>query len=91
MPDKYRFFSDPGHAWLEVSAAEVQRLGILNKITGYSYVHKGNYYLEEDCDAPLWVEAKKAAGEAFEFIEIFQENTPIRNYRHVEPVEETWP
>lgn len=82
MPSKYRFISDPGHAWLEVPSEEVKRLKI--KPSGYSYTHKEFHYLEEDCDAPLWIAAKKAAGEEFEFVEVHQENTPIRNYRYCE-------
>lgn len=61
--------SDPGHGWLAVPLAEVDRLGFGDKITGYSYVgsgwhgYDGYALLEEDCDAALWF---NATGHAFE-------------------------
>ena len=56
---KYRFFSDPGHSWLEVSFEEIAHLGLQEQITAWSYT-KGPYlYLEEDYDAPLFLQAKK--------------------------------
>jgi len=76
----YIFHSDPGHGWLEVTRAECKRLGILERISHYSYQRGDKVYLEEDCDAALWVEAKRAAGEDFEFDEQHLEVTPIRNY-----------
>lgn len=78
---KYKFFSDPGHAWLEVDASEAAALGV--KPSSYSYTHEGKWYLEEDCDMPLFVAAKEARGETVEFVEMYQENTPIRTYNHI--------
>jgi hypothetical protein len=78
---KYRFIADPGHAWLEVDMSEAIALGV--KPSAYSYKHNGMWYLEEDCDAPLFVAAKKARGEPVEFVEVYQENTPIRTYNHI--------
>ncbi len=77
--NSYRFFSDPGHAWLQVPSAEIKRLGI--KPSGYSYINGDYHYLEEDCDAPLFDEAKQARGEAYSIEEVYQEHTPIRSYR----------
>jgi hypothetical protein len=67
---EYKFFSDPGHGWLEVPVAEVRRLGIADKVSAYSYRKGDNAYLEEDCDAGLWLDAKKAAGEEYKICEI---------------------
>ena len=78
---KYRLFSDPGHAWLEVSLDELDELGIANKITAWSYRKGTNVYLEEDCDFPLFLTAKKSAEEIVEYEEITSDyNSPIRNY-----------
>lgn len=56
------WYSDPGHAWLRVKKADALALGITGKVSQYSY-HKGQYaYLEEDCDAGLFIEAAQAAG-----------------------------
>lgn len=56
----YKFISDPGHGWLEVSMSELLALGIANKISGYSYVTRDHSraYLEEDCDLSTFAAAK---------------------------------
>lgn len=76
----YRFISDPGHGWLEVPEAELTRLNIADKISAYSYRNGGNAYLEEDSDFGVFKKAKDAAGETLKLEEVYQENTPIRNY-----------
>jgi hypothetical protein len=58
MP-KYTFIADPGHAWLAVPLEEIRKLGIADKISACSYMTKEMAYLEEDCDAPVFI---KAAG-----------------------------
>ena len=59
-PLVYNFITDPGHGWLEVSIDEVYALGIEDQISSYSYVRGERVYLEEDCDAGLFIEALKA-------------------------------
>ena len=52
---RYKFYADPGHGWLKVEKLDLAGLGIADQISEYSYV-KGIYaYLEEDCDAPLFI------------------------------------
>lgn len=80
MKTTYIFHSDPGHGWLAVKRAELIRLNILEKVTPYSYQNGATVYLEEDCDASLFINRKKEVGEEVETRESFQENTPIRNY-----------
>jgi hypothetical protein len=75
----YKFISDPGHGWLEVTRAELETLDLLDKISRYSYQRGGFVYLEEDCDAHLLAEAKKARGEPLEVRDEYQANTFIRN------------
>ena len=79
---KYRLFSDPGHAWLEVSLDELEELGIAGRITAWSYRKGTKIYLEEDCDAPLFLQTKKAmTGEVTEYDEITSDySSPIRFY-----------
>jgi hypothetical protein len=67
---EYTFHADPSHGWLEVPVAEVRRLGIADKVSAYSYRNGDNAYLEEDCDAGLWLDAKKAAGEEYKIREV---------------------
>ena len=75
-------FEDPGHAWMEVSIQELSELGIASKISGYSYVNNGMAYLEEDSDLTIFFEAyRKVNGHNPEYKTIYQEHTPIRNYR----------
>ena len=78
---KYRLFSDAGHSWAEVSFGELVRLGINKKVTAWSYYKGNKVYLEEDCDFPLFLSAKKSVGEIVEYEEITSDyNSPIRNY-----------
>lgn len=83
---RYRFLNDPGHGWLEVPRAELEALGIADKISSYSYINQRFAYLEEDCDAPKFL-AAKWPGKSFmtleaenKIIDVYQEYTPIRNY-----------
>ena len=76
------FFSDPGHAWLEVSKSLLKQLNVEHQISSFSYINhsSGLVYLEEDCDAGIFMDAAKQAGIKVSFDEIHQENTPIRHY-----------
>lgn len=78
----YMFYTDPGHGWLAVKIAELHRLGIIDKISNCSYMRGKTAYLEEDCDAPAFLNAKEAAGEE---VKINHSNSardysPIRSY-----------
>lgn len=55
---KYAFFADPGHGWLKVPLKEIAQLGLEDKISSCSFVRDGYIYLEEDCDIPLFLQAK---------------------------------
>ena len=65
------FYTDPGHGWLAVPITLVRILGIQDIITGYSYYDERNgmAYLEEDCDASVFVKAAKREGWDFKFKE----------------------
>lgn len=56
--NSYTKHEDPGHGWLQVPLAELKELGILNKISMYSYTDGEYAYLEEDCDMGVFLEAK---------------------------------
>jgi len=79
---KYDFISDPGHGWLKVKRSELVRLGIDQQITGYSYQRGDDVYLEEDCDAELFITTKRSRGEAVSFRERVASwrASRIRNY-----------
>lgn len=77
---KLHFYSDPAHGWLKVAIKELERLGIADKITPCSYIRGQYAYLEEDCDAPLYMKAyKEAHGEKVK-IEV-EEHTTNRESR----------
>lgn len=56
------FYADPGHGWLRVQKSDLQRLGIEDKITPYSYQRSVFAYLEEDRDMQIYLKAAREAG-----------------------------
>ena len=81
------FHADPAHGWLEVPREDIDALGIADQISAYSYAmaatHKraGMVYLEEDCDASLFLDAAKAAGWTIQIVEKYTaEDSPICKY-----------
>ena len=75
------FYTDPGHGWLKVSIADLERLGLDESISKYSYMRGDYAYLEEDCDASLFLTEAKSKGWV---LTIKESNTnrqsKIRNY-----------
>lgn len=69
---------DSGHGWLQVPWEDIIKLGIADKISSYSYMAGLFVYLEEDCDAGIYL---KASGrDAQDFDSQLYQNAPIRNY-----------
>lgn len=58
----YTWHNDPGHAWLEVPKADVRKAGVLGQISEYSYQRGDTLFLEEDCDAFVFLNALGAQG-----------------------------
>jgi hypothetical protein len=79
MKVKRNFHTDPGHGWLEVKYSELKDLGIEDKISSYSYIKDDVVYLEEDCDAAVYLDAMKAKGKEVEIIELIQ----LDNYHEI--------
>ena len=78
----YVFHSDAGHGWLAVKRHELIELGILEKISSYSYEKGKTVYLEEDCDAGIFIEAMKAKGIEIKCREGKSVNrSPVRSYK----------
>jgi hypothetical protein len=59
---EYVFHTDAGHGWLEVHKDELELFGIADKVSSYSYVQGNKVYLEEDCDASLFINALDSKG-----------------------------
>jgi len=65
-----QFNTDVGHGWLTSNTTQLMKLGIYDKVSRYSYINTAranadgsyNVYLEEDCDAPLLLNALKERG-----------------------------
>lgn len=77
-----KFLSDAGHGWLSVKRKELRDLGIEDKISPYSYQRGKSVYLEEDCDAPLYIKAmENVFGVKVELKFGKQQKTsPVRSY-----------
>ena len=84
-PAIFTFHTDPGHGWLEVTAADLAAVGLkATDFSRYSFRNEYAYFLEEDCDASKFVEAWRAKhGRTPEFRDAHQERTFIRNLRPI--------
>jgi hypothetical protein len=82
---KHTFYSDPGHGWLAVPREELINLGILHKITDYSYQRGKTVYLEEDLDMSTYARAILATGQNFQYKSAppVKGNSKIRGYHSV--------
>lgn len=78
---KRTFYSDPAHGWLCVNYAELEELGIQDKISPWSYRNSDLAYLEEDCDATVYINAVNKLGYTVEFVQKrTDQESPIRSY-----------
>jgi hypothetical protein len=76
-----KVYEDPGHAWGAVKRKVLIELGVLDKISTYSYQKGDTVYLEEDCDLGVLIGALKAKGSTIVFKEKHTNNrSPIRGY-----------
>jgi hypothetical protein len=76
------YYTDPGHGWFAVKRTELADLGLLDKVSTYSYQRGQTVYLEEDCDASLYFAAYRAAhGTHPAYVEKnTNKHSPIRSY-----------
>ena len=90
--NEFTFAHDAGHGWLRVPHAMLMQLKIDWAISEYSYVETtplGDvFWLEEDCDAGLFIEAYRARFACLPFLRHRDDGdySPVRNLRHVHPV-----
>ena len=51
-------YNDPSHGWIKVSLADLHDVDLSSlSFSRFSYYNKGSFYLEEDCDATLFIAA----------------------------------
>jgi hypothetical protein len=84
---KLTFHTDPGHGWLQVDRADLDALDIAHKISRYSYERGPWVYLEEDCDAALFMNAAKTAGWVLNMTEKNEphNDSPVRSFERYQP------
>lgn len=59
-----QWIDNGGHAYLKVSIEDCARINMdTSKVSGYSGLDATHFYLEEDCDASIFANAAKQAGE----------------------------
>jgi hypothetical protein len=86
--EAFTMFNDPGHAWLAVRRNELEDMGIMDRISPYSYQKGALVYLEEDCDFSVFVSARIARNKPFHVIEEYTDGfSPIRNFQSFNPAQ----
>lgn len=74
-------YADAGHAWGKVNIALLEKLGIADKISRYSYMRGGKAYLEEDIDLGLLFSTLDKLGIKYQIDDRFSRTTSrIRGY-----------
>jgi hypothetical protein len=67
----FDFHQDGGHAWLKVSKKLFNKTNAnIEHISQFSYEDNNNYYLEQDCDATMYLNNLKEQGIKYSFINI---------------------
>lgn len=84
---KFKFYSDPGHGWLAVKRKWLDELGLKFNVTHYSYQKGQTVYLEEDCDAGLFIQKmREVRGVEVKLQEKMTNlRSPIRSYEPYRP------
>lgn len=78
----FDFINDPGHGWLKVPFHYIQDFKIGSCISNFSYVNGDYIYLEEDCDANLFLMELNERGIEYAINDIYQENCLIRDFEY---------
>jgi len=83
---KFDFYADPGHGWLAVKRTDLQKAGVADLISRCSYQREDMVFLEEDCDAGIFIEALAKKGIKAEFRPHHTDrNSKIRGYASYAP------
>ena len=79
MKRTYIFYNDASHAWMAVTKEDINKLKFKYRISSCSYIFKETIYLEEDCDAPLFLKEAKNNGWDITIKEHHKDRPDIRN------------
>ena len=78
---KITYFNDGGHGWYSVKRSKLESMGVLGKVSGFSYQKGESVYLEEDCDAGLFFNnLTEEEKQSIKVIESYSDRSPVRNY-----------
>jgi hypothetical protein len=82
----FTMHSDPSHGWLEVPVTELLKANLTpSDFSAYSYQKGSVVYLEEDCDAPVFIRSYEAHVGPISFAEKFSNYSHwIRNLPRIE-------
>jgi hypothetical protein len=82
MQKSFDIYSDPGHAWCKVPFSVLRELGIVDKISYFSYQRNAFAYLEEDGDLTQLIIALRERGITPKFKEHIcrERRSKIRSY-----------
>ena len=70
----FEFIIDPGHAWLRVPIKLLEDWNIDILISEYSYRTREMAYLEEDCDAGVFINEAKKRNYKYEIVDKYIED-----------------
>jgi len=70
----FEFIIDPGHAWLRVPIKLLEDWNIDILISEYSYRTREMAYLEEDCDAGVFINEAKKRNYEYEIVDKYIED-----------------
>ena len=86
-PDRvFTYLQDAGHGWFSVPIKYLQAVmsdAEIRNISPFSYTKGKSVYLEEDCDAGLFISAWKALIPEFKYEVKYTERSPVRSYSRV--------
>jgi hypothetical protein len=81
----YTYMTDPGHGWLSVPYSDLEELGLVDKISPYSYMNASRVFLEEDGDMSMFLEAAARAGWKIEHKTTYSNRASCRSYGNYNP------
>lgn len=73
------YVQDPSHGWIAADLTLLIRLGLTGNLSPYSYREGSIVWLEEDCDAPMFITALRNAGISYEIADVHVQHTHIRD------------
>lgn len=83
---RLNFYEDAGHGWLAVPLPLLDKLGIIDQISSYSYMRGMLAHLEEDCDYSRFALAMRDAGLTFKVrVHRTDNRSRIRGYDQFTP------